>query len=56
MNNLTLLETVQIIGEVNKHKDYSAYISNGKVIIESNIIEIKGGYNGNGTNWNNREN
>lgn len=41
---ITLNEALKIMEQINKSKDFECYFSNGKPIIQSKIIEIKGGY------------
>lgn len=44
---LTLIQAVKLMKKINESKDYISYFDNGRMIIESKTIEIKGGYNGN---------
>lgn len=43
---MTLIQAVQLMGEINTNPDYSAYISNGHMVIESNIIKFGESNNG----------
>lgn len=44
---ITLKQSLLLMKKINESKDFTSYFSNGKMVIESKIIQI-GGYNGNG--------
>ena len=42
-SHIKLIEAIKLMGLINKSKDYNAYFSNGKFVIEENFILINSG-------------
>ena len=45
MNNIKLRDALILMFLINRNKDYECYFSNGKLVVESKIVNITGGYN-----------